>query len=252
MRAVERGRQLGGGLVALVGRHRERARQEGAKPRILDRVERRVQLVRAVPPAAGEQRHQDERGGEQVRAAIDAAVLQLLRRHVGRRAAHGLDGGAGHAQAREAEVDEHDPGLVADGRDERVRRLDVGMHEPDLVHRGEPGEQLAHELDRPRARHDAVALDQLLQIEPVEQLHRVEQAAVAGDVRLVDPHHVRVIDPPDASDLVHEQLPHVRGRIDGAIEHLDRDVAIDGELARPVDGAEAATGELALEPEPTR
>ena len=88
-------------------------------------------------------------------------------------------------------------------KDDRIRGLDVGVYEAGIVRRAEPGEQLAHEIDRARLRDRAGGAD-VLQVAPVEQLHREEQAAVRRDVGLVDAHDVRVIDASDAADLVDE------------------------------------------------
>ncbi len=244
--AAQRGRELVGGGVALGRIDRERAREHAAQPRVGDRVERRHERRDAVATPAGEQRDEHERGRKQIRARVDAAVAELLRRHVRGRAAGGLGRLIGGAQAREPEVDEHHAVDAVARRDDRVRRLDVGVHEPGGVRGGEAREQLAHERDRAAGLERALR-DERLQIAPGEQLHRVEQPAVAGRVGLEDAHDVRVIDAPDALDLLHEQPAILGGGRDAGAQDLDRDVALDRQLARAIDRAERPAGDELVE-----
>ena len=59
-----------------------------------------------------------------------------------------------------------------------------------------------------------------------------------------------MIEAADRLDLVHEQAAFLGGRVDAGRHDLDRDVAIDRELARPVHGTEAAASDRLLDPEP--
>ncbi len=120
------------------------------------------------------------------------------------------------------------------------------MNEARVVRRTETREQLPHELDRAVPRY----LPDLLEVLPVEQLHRIEQPAIGRHVGLMDAHHVRVIDSPDRADLVHEQPTVVGARIDVSVEDLDRDIAFDRELTRAIHGTERAAGDHRVDPKP--
>jgi hypothetical protein len=248
--AGECGGELGGVLVPLRRIGGQRALAHLAELRILDQLERRLHRERIRTAPAGEQVHEHEHGGEQIGARVDAALHHLLGRHVRGRAAGGLGRAIRRAQARQAEIDEdHALGAVLLD-DDRVRRLDVGVHEAGIVRRAEAGEELACQLDRALAGHRAGG-DDHLQILAVEQLHGEEQAAVVRDIRLVDAHHVRVVDATDAADLVDEQAAVLRRRIDVAVQDLERHVALDRELARAIHGAERAARDDLIDAEPT-
>jgi hypothetical protein len=208
----------------------------------------RHQVARARAAPAGEERHQHQPDREHVGARVDPAVVELLGRHEGRGAA-GRRRGLGLAQARQPEVEEHQA-LAAAGLDHhRVGRLDVGVDQAGLVGRGQPGQELPGQRDRPRRRQRSVGA-QRGQGRPAQQLHRVEQPPVVADVGLIDAHDVGMIEAPDRADLVEEQPTIGAGRIEVVVEELDRDVAIDRELARAIDRAEGAAGQLLVEAEP--
>ena len=245
--AGQRPGQLGGALVALGGIEGERARQHRAQLGVDDqRVERRHQLAEIDALPAGEQRDHHQPHREQIRARVDATVAELLGRHVRRRAAHRLGGLVGRPQARQAEVDQHQ--ALADH--DQVARLDVGVDQAEVVGRAQPGQELGDQRQRARPRQRTIAIDHLLQIVAVQELHREEQPTARRHVGLVDAHHVHVIDAADRLDLVDEQPAVLGVRIDVGVQHLHRDVAIDRELARAIHRAERAAGQQPIEAEP--
>jgi hypothetical protein len=237
----------GGGREPRGGIDRQRAGQRLAHARVVDarqHVGGRCQIGGAGAAPAGHQRDQHQRRGEQVGARVDPLVLELLGRHVRRRAADRGRGLVGAPQPREAEIDQH----RAPAADDDVAWLHVGVHQAGAVRGVEAGEELAHQRDRVGER-GRPGRDLHLQIAAIEQLHREEQPAVRGDVGLVDAHDVGVVDATDRLDLLHEQPTVLGERVDPGPHHLHRHVAADGQLARAVDDAEATLGEARVEPE---
>ena len=81
--------------------------------------------------------------------------------------------------------------LEPEARDEEVGGLDVAVHEPVLVRFGERPARLAQQHDHALGRLRPEARDDALEIEPVEQLHHVIEAAAVVDAEVVELHGVR-------------------------------------------------------------
>ena len=84
----------------------------------------------------------------------------------------------------------------------------------------------------------------------VDQLHREVRSAVTELADRVDRDDTGVGDARGGAGLAREPLRHHRIGRDLRGGHLDRDRAIEPELAAPVDGAERASAEHALDLEP--
>jgi hypothetical protein len=216
-----------------------------------------------------EQRHRE---GELVGARIDAAVAELLRCHVRRRAHDGavVDAGGGErrrgrrgrdlrhlggadplelaiTREREAEV-EHDHATVAGEHD--VAGLEVAVDQASCVGRREPAAGGDHPrrphvppLASPQQRRERLALD---------ELHREPHAAgLQPDV--VDLRDVDVVEPRERAGLSHEPRLGARAGLTGiAVEKLDCDASIELGIVRGPHDAHAATTELAREHESPR
>ena len=106
------------------------------------------------------------------------------------------------------------------------RRQRLAEHPGDAVHR-----------------QRALLLHQLGQAQPRHQLHRVPlQPGASGDV--VDAHDVGVPQPGCKLRLPPEALYHCRIGGQRRVQHLDGDVALQAEVARPVDAPEPAGANL--------
>jgi hypothetical protein len=112
----------------------------------------------------------------------------------------------------------------------------------------ERGEQLLRERHGARRLEHAIG-DDRLEVSADQQLHRKEQPVIGCDVSLVNANHVGMVDPSNGLDLLDEQMAIVCDRIDPRPDHLDRDVAIDGQLASAVHGARGAGRDCCVEPE---
>src|SRR5262249_46282645 len=154
----------------------------------------------------------------------------------------------GHAalllEPRDAEV--HDL-QTARRLDDDVLRLDVAVDDADLVRGREPGAELLRDAERDRLRQDVARLDQLLERESADELHR-EVAQPARLAEVVGPEDVRVRDPARQADLLLEPVEETRiGGERLAAERLDRYGVVEVAVVRAVDDAHAAAAEHALD-----
>ena len=198
---IERGAELGGGLVAIVGLLLQRlrdhglelaevhARQHVGEPRRRLLEVHRDDLHRIVALGVkrlvcGEQLEQEHAARVEVAARIDAGAADLLGRHVRRRAdddaRRQLRGLRLLGQARETEVEDLHVIAEADLLPEHdVRGLDVAVDDAELVRVRDAGQGLLHDLDGARDR-DRALVDQRLEIGAGDVVHH--------DVRLVVVH----------------------------------------------------------------
>ena len=122
---------------------------------------------------------------------------------------------------------------------QHVRRLHVAVHERPAVGGVERPRHLAQQVQRPLRRELAVALEDRLQVLPVDEAHReVELAVVLA--RLVDGDHVRVVDRRGELRLAQEALAEalVLGQLGG--DQLQRDGPLERQVGGAVDHAHAA------------
>ena len=143
-----------------------------------------LQVVGLQRVGAGEQLVEHEAEGVDIGPAVHRLALQLLGRHVGRRAGAGpLRFMLSAVDARQAEVGDLQPVVR---RDEQVAGLDVPVHDADaLAHRlsvsvDEPRRALHREVERAQQVHGALG-DQMGEVVPVDELEDEERAG-----RLVD------------------------------------------------------------------
>ena len=118
------------------------------------------------------------------------------------------------ATAYEAEVEQLDevvPPAAPGGED--VRRLDVAVDQAGRMRLRQRLARLPQQVDDPAGRQRPVPPDQLVEAQPVQVLHDVEERAVLGPAVVVDLHGVRVRQPGRRADLVLEpgQRPGVAG-----------------------------------------
>ena len=81
--------------------------------------------------------------------------------------------------------------LGAQPADEEIRGLDVAVHEAVLVRLGKRPARLAEEHDHPLRRLRSEAVDDVLQVEPLQQLHDVVEGAGVVDAEVVELHGMR-------------------------------------------------------------
>jgi hypothetical protein len=175
------------------------------------------------------------------------AVARLLRRDV----VHGADGGAAAGDAAllgtglpgESQVGQLDDELVLLAADEEVGRLDVAVDDVLQVGVVQGAAGLDHDLPRLLRVQPALALDVLVQVDAVDELHGEEVGAV-GLGALVQGDDVLVAELLGGPGLAAEALDH--GGLGGHLgrHHLEGDLAAGLGVARPVDGPHAAAGDV--------
>ncbi len=141
-------------------------------------------------------------------------------------------------QLREAEVEDLDSPV---GGDEDVFGLQVPVHDPLLVRRGETGRDGARVLERPadRERTAGEARPQRFSLEQLR--HDVGRALVGSHV--VDREDVRVVQLPGRLGLQLEAPQPVGVGRERRRQDFDRDLALQAGVARPVDLAHSAGAE---------
>ena len=212
---VEAAQQPQGGLGGgepLLGVDDEEALEEGAQPAGPDRaLARRGQ--------AGEQLQPDAAHGVQVLAGVRRRPPRLLGGHV----AVGADGPGDRGEAPVGDRGGHpevaqpqDRVARAGGVEEQVGRLDVAVHQPGRVHRGQGHEQLLQQPGRVTLRQRAVLVEQLLDRPARHEVHGQQDEVVLGGPA-GGGHHVRVPHPD-------RLLAHEAGQQAGGVpaQHLDR------------------------------
>ncbi len=184
---------------------------------------------------------------------IDAVAPDLFGRHRVRGPEAGADhgqaglGGVGVHQLRDAEVQQLDDPLVADGRHEDVAGLEIAVNDPllvrDLQRRADRLEDLQH-LDR---REPAPIVQQRADVGPFQQLHHVERPPVGERVELEDVDDGRVLDHVDGLRFANEARHHLRRRRQLPAQHLDRGLAAQNLVVGLVDRAATARSDLLLQ-----
>jgi hypothetical protein len=159
-----------------------------------------------------------EHEAQRVEIALDGrrAARELLRGHVGRRAAHGAVARELLGHAREPEV--RDPDAPAPV-DHDVRGLEIPVDDPALVRGGEPEADLPRDLDRLVARGTAQTTEHGGEILAVDVLHDDEDLIVLGGdvVRAAD---VRVGDAAGDADFLAEAVQFGAARVDAGGRNL--------------------------------
>ena len=175
----------------------------------------------------------------QIGPLVHPFAQELLRRGELRRTA--LAGGAAElplAAERQRQAEVGDPelsGLL----EEKVLRLDIAVHQPHRVGDAEGGKRFAHQPHQVLGWHRPVAFDLLRQVGAVDELHRVpEQAGPSGDV--VDVDDVGMVDAGGQLGLAPEALHHRRIRGEVGVQHLERDLTLQMEVAYAVHPPESA------------
>jgi hypothetical protein len=172
-----------------------------------------------------------------VGALVDVGgALDLLRRHVRRRADEAADGLRGiGARARDPEIGHHDPPVA---REQHVLRLEVAVDHAGGVRGADAG------ADRARDREHAgdgqrLARDPRGERFAVDELHG--QHAFAVEVaEIVDARDVGMRDPARELDLAAEPLERPRRSRQLGPQDLERDRLVELEVARLVDVAHSA------------
>ncbi len=184
--------------------------------------------------------------GVEVGAAVELLAADLLGRRVVDGAERAGTAGRGRLLAeppRQAEVREV---AVAAPVDQHVGRLDVPVDEPPLVRRVERVGELLDDEERAR-RLEWPARELLLQIRAVHEPHR--DVEPAGDLAgVVDRDDRRVVERGGEARLAQEALAeaHVPGEL--GREELERDGAVEREVARAIDDAHSTAAEQRLDP----
>ena len=205
------------------------------------RVRRRISMERAL---SREHLVEDRAEGEDVAARVGRPSTHLLRRHIAERSQHdsrlrARRGGRqvrllsrallGMRQLGQPEVEDLDAAISGD---EEVLGLQIPMHDPLFVRRGQPVSHLERVIDglprwKPAARQrgsQRLAFQQLADY--------VGRAVVRADV--VDRGDAGVIEPPGRPGLLLEAVQPVGivGKRGG--KHLDRDVPVEPRVPRLV------------------
>jgi hypothetical protein len=196
---------------------------------------------------AGQDLVEDDAEREDVGAVVDVAGLDLLGSHVVRRPQQlSLHRQVRGVEPGDAEVGDLD--LVVGG-DQDVRRLDVAMDHAPRVGVVEGLGDLRHQIADESRREGLGALQQLLEVGPLDVLHGDEADAVGAFVdHVVDGDDVRVREDAGALRFAHEAAAKLRqlvvlGREAGA-KGLQRHQAADQRIARQVDDAHGPLADL--------
>jgi hypothetical protein len=175
---------------------------------------------------------EDGAEGENIRAVIDRRTAHLFRRHVPYRAEHGAGGRRGsrhrglaeigrRRELREPEVQNLHAAVVGQ---KQILRLEVAVHDPLTVRRGEAGGDLDRDGDRASRRKrpgSEPASDRLT----LEQLRDdIERAVVGADV--VDGENVRVAQRADGLRLLLQPPDQIRVVRTRGGHDLDRHVTL--------------------------
>ncbi len=186
---------------------------------------------------------EDRAEGELVGPEVERPPARLLGRHVadrshhhpgprrvGRRLLHRQLVGLGRDELRQAEV--QDLGVAVLG-DHDVLRLQVPVHDPGRVGRGEAVADLDGEVEHLLRRHGSGGRE-VLEGRTLDQLHGDVDRRVRG-TDVVDRQDVGVREPRGRARLPLEAGPALGVRRELGGEHLHGDVALQAFVARPVD-----------------
>ncbi len=128
--------------------------------------------------------------------------------------------------------------------DEDVLRLQVAVDDPLAMGEARCAQDLAGEVDRVLGGHPT--LDELLQLRPVDVLHR-DEVGVAELAAIEDADDVRVLEAGRGLGLAAEALDELLVLREAVVQHLDRDVAIEFVVVRQPDVGHASRAELVLD-----
>ena len=118
--------------------------------------------------------------------------------------------------------------------DEHVRRLDVAVHQPAAVHGGDAVDQLDGEVEHAAPPRSGPAGQHLVERPAAEELADQERLAVLL-ARVVHRADVRMADERRDVRFAAEAVARFRGLGELGRQQLDRDVAIEPQIARAVD-----------------
>ena len=182
-----------------------------------------------------------------VGAAVDLAVLALLRSHVLGRPDDHAGGGAGGAlpvgELGDAEVDQlHEVPLVAALDEEDILGLEVAVDDPAVVGGPQRVGQLEQDLEPDRA-VEAPFPEERRERRPIQELHHDVVPGGREQREVVRGYDVLVTDEVDGSRLVVETADQLRARAHRLVQELDRDLAADDGVLAEVDRAHTAPAE---------
>jgi hypothetical protein len=182
----------------------------------------------------------------EVRAAVERAALHLLRAHVVGGPHHVPFGGEARRAlgARDPEVG--DERAVGAALDHDVLRLHVAVDHAARMGVGERPRDLAQVAHRLGGRERAAIAHALREVLAVHEPHH-EEGEGPPLVGAMDVDDVRMRELAGGAGLAQEAAADLRVRGDVRREDLERDLAVEPDVARAVDDAHAAAPELGLE-----
>ena len=181
-----------------------------------------------------------------VGALVAPAAVRLLRREVLARSEHRARGGeclVGVQCAGDPEV-RHLRGAAP--VDEDVVRLDVTVHDPELVRERERAGDLAGEVQGESDRKRPDALDHRLQVLAVDVLED-DELTLLPLASVDDRDDVRMRETGNRARLAAEALDVLGVAPEVLVEHLDGHATLEHGVVRPVDGRHAALADEQLQ-----
>ena len=248
---------VGGPLGQRLGQHRL---QRSTQRRVdLAQRRRRRGQVREHPGGGGvaRERHLPRQRLEQhtgqrvlVGPTVDVLALQLLGRDVGQRPDDeaGLRHAGITAVLRDAEVGEVGVPAPAGPGDQDVRRLHVAVHKAARVRGVEGVGDLRDHLDGVARLHPAPAGDHRREVGALDEPHREVDVPVVL-TRVVDRHHVRMVEGGGDAGLAAEPLPELRVVGQLRVDDLHGHGAVQRELVGLVDHAHPAAAGHGVDPQ---
>ena len=213
--------------------------------RVVGRVARQLPRGDGVGMLAGQNGPRRKAEGVLIAARIGGDAIVLLGRHVARRAGDPRSRSirvlritrGGRSNPRDPEVRDARPPI---GSDENVARLDVAVHEPTVVRRGEAfaGVPECGEEGRPVAGL-LMGLGPSREVLAVDELHREERSALVN-AGVMHRDHTGMGELGEKPSLANE----LRLVASGPAQQLDRDLAVEQRIEARVDLAAAAFAEL--------
>ena len=239
------GERAGDHRVELLRRGGRGSRDRG---RVLGQVRPQLRLVVVVGVrrAAGQRVEEQAAEAVDVGAGVDPLAADLLRRDEVQRPdpVAGLRRALGDLALREAEVREVGVVVLAE---QDVGGLDVAVDEPRGVRGVQRGRDLADDAGGAPGRERALAPDERPEVVAGHVAHRdVGDAALLA--RVVDRDDVGVVDRRRDLRLAQEAAPDRRVLHERGGDDLQRDLAVERELRRPVHDPHAAATRDRLDP----
>ncbi len=233
---------------------RRRRRAPPSQRRRLRRYVRLKDRKNALPRerrGAGQQEIQRTPQAVDVRPHVGAGrVLRLLRRHVGRRPHHRPEPGQVRdrlplpPRLGQTEIEYLDDMFLLLQAQHQVLRLDVAVDHPLFMGVLQPHRRLGDVMAGVGHRQRPLALHHLVEVLPLDVLHREEQqfAGLDGAVRL---HHVVVAEHGGRADLAQEALHHAGFVEQRLVDHLEDFAPVHQHVPGQVDDSHAAAAQLA-------